>query len=307
VFNIKKRTAYEKYIFKQHLEPYLFLSPFLICFVVFLLWPIIFTFWVSFTDWTGVKPGQFVGITNYIQILGSPTFHKAFTNTLAYTVIAGFGLLILGFIIAYLLNLAFLKGKSIFRVIFFLPVAMPAIIMGSVFLVIYDHRFGALNYFIQLLGITPLNWLGDAAVSKIAVSIAFVWNQLGLVMMYFIAGLQSIDMSLYESAKIDGTNEIQMLWYITIPQLRHVMVFVGVFVTVAVFQIFQEPYILFSAQSLGATGGPEDSALSLLQYMHRLGFNYQNMGEASVVAVVIFLLILIVSVFQLRLTVSAEK
>jgi ABC-type sugar transport system permease subunit len=303
---VQRNRSFRLYRIKKNIEPFLFLSPFLICFSIFFLWPILFSIWVSFTDWTGVKAGQFIGIVNYINVLGSTTFHTAFLNTVYYAVVAGLTLLIVGFAVAYVLNFSFLRGKNLFRTIYFLPVAMPAVIMGSVFSIIYDRRYGVLNFIIQRIGLVPQNWLGDPAVTKIAVSIAFVWNQIGLVMIYFIAGLQGIDPTLYESAQIDGANGLQMLWYITIPQLRAVLVFVGVVVTVAIFQIFQEPYILFASPSLGATGGPEDSALSLLQYMHRLGFKYQNMGQASVVAIVIFAVIVIVSLLQLRLARSAE-
>ena len=282
------------------IEPYLFLLPFFICFIIFFLWPILFSFGVSFTDWRGVRTGNYVGLKNYIEVLGSSTFRKALLNTLWYAALAGGSLMLLGFIIAYILNLPIIVFKRFFRTIYFLPVAMPAVIMGGVFAVMYDWHYGVLNYLLGIVGFDRLNWLGEVGTAKLAVTIAFVWRMLGLVMIYYIAGLQGLDVSVFEAAKVDGANSWQIVLHITFPLLKPIIMFIGVVVAVEVFQIFQEPYILFSFTAMGASGGPQDSALSLLQYLHRLGFQYQHMGKASVVAMTIFGLIIGVSLLQMK-------
>jgi ABC-type sugar transport system permease subunit len=281
-------------------EPYIFLAPFLVCFLVFFLWPILFSVGVSFTDWRGVHTGNYVGTKNFVEVLSSPTFSKALLNTLIYAAISGITLIPLGFIVAYILNLEIVKWKKLFRTVFFLPVAIPTVIMGSVFAVMYEWHYGILNYFLEILGFTRLNWLGDVRTAKVAVMITFNWRMIGLVMIYYIAGLQGLDESSIEAARIDGASGLQIILYITLPLLGPIIMFIGVVLSVEVFQIFQEPYILFSFTAMGASGGPEDSALSLLQYLHRLGFQYQHMGQASVVAIVIFALIITASLIQMK-------
>jgi len=263
------------------IEPYLFLLPFFITFFIFYLWPVLFNVIITFTDWRGFHAGNYIGLKNYSELLSSSTFRKAFFNTFWYFVVAGSILLSSGFIVSYFLNIPSVRGKKIFRTIYFLPVAASPVIIGIVFVVIYEFRYGVLNYILGILGFSPVNWLGDVKFSKPAVTGLFVWRMFGLIMMYYLVGLQGLDVSVLEAAEVDGANTWQTIFYIVLPLLRPVILFISVVVSIQVFQIFQEPIVLFSSLFLGGSGGPQDSALSIMQYVYRIGFSYQEMAKAA--------------------------
>lgn len=282
------------------IEPYLFLSPFLVTFCIFFLWPILFNIGMTFTDWHGARGGNYVGLKNYVELVSSSTFRKALFNTLWYAVVGGGILLSLGFVIAYLLNGPITVGRKFFRTLCFLPVAAPAVLMALVFVIIYDWHYGVLNYVLGIVGAAPRNWLGDVALTKPSVVVVFVWRMLGLVMIYYLVGLQGLDINVFEAANVDGANRRQIIFYIMLPLLKPVILFISVVVTVEVFQIFQEPHTLFSFIFMGASGGPKDSALSLMQYIYRIGFSYQEMGKAATVALLLFGIVIGISLLQLK-------
>jgi ABC-type sugar transport system permease subunit len=285
-----------------HIEPYIFISPFLVCFLVFFLWPILFSFWIGFTDWRGFEPGRFTGLANFATVLGSSMFGKALGNTITYAVITGVVLIPLAFLFAYLLNLSVLSGRGnrLFRSLFFIPITIPVVIMGPAFSLIFGWPNGIFNHVLAAFGQASINWLGEPLPAKLVVVLVFFWRSIGLVMIYFIAGLQGIDESNIEAARIDGAGTLQIIVRVIIPMMRPVMIFVTIFLTVQVFQIFDEPYVLFSFVSMGSAGGPGDAALSMLQLMHRYGFSYQHMGQASVVATAIFVIIFAIAMLQMK-------
>ncbi|MBA7518932.1 L-arabinose transport system permease protein AraP [subsurface metagenome] len=282
------------------IEPYLFLLPFLVTFFIFFLWPILFNLGMTFTDWHGARGGNYIGIKNYVELVKSTMFRKAALNTLWYAVVGGGVLLPLGFAVAYLLNGSITVGKKFFRTLFFLPVAAPPVLMALVFVIIYDWHYGILNYLLSIVGGAPQNWLGDVAFTKLSVIVVFIWRLLGLVMIYYLVGLQGLDVNMIEAAKVDGANGRQTILYIILPSLKPVILFISVVVTIEVFQIFQEPHTLFSFVFMGASGGPEDSALSMMQYIHRIGFSYQELGKAATAVVFLFSVVIVITILQLK-------
>lgn len=282
----------------EKIEPYIFISPFYITFLLFFLWPLSFSFFMSFTDWRGVSPGNYVGFKNYISIFNDSAFQKALLNNIWYAIVIVIILLPTGLILSNILNSKKTKGRKVFRTIFITPIATSAIIVGIVFLLIYDSRTGILNWFLTNIGLPRINWLGNPAVTKPSVSILFMWRNLGLVMLYFLAGLQGIDEQIYDAAVVDGANSVQTFLYVTIPMLKPIILFVGIIMTQTIFKIFQEPHILYNF-TMGPSGGPRDAGLSLAQLLYRVSFEYQMMGKGSAIGVILFLIITIVAMIQL--------
>lgn len=280
-------------------EPYLFIAPFYVLFAAFTLYPVLFALYMSTTNWRGSRNPEFTFLANYGRIVADETFLLAFVNNLWFS--AGSIVLVipLALGIAVLLNLQWLRFKGVLRTIYFLPIATSTVIVAMVFLALYDARYGAVNYLLGLVGVSPVNWLGHPPFVKPAIMGLIAWRWTGLIMVYFLAGLQSIPQDLYEAAMVDGASAWQSFRNVTIPLLRPVLLFVIVIVTHDSFRIFDEPYIL-NRFSMGLSGGPEDAGLSLGLYLYRMGFEYRQLGYASAIGVVIFLISFAVSMLQLR-------
>jgi multiple sugar transport system permease protein len=269
---------------------YLFLTPNMLGFLVFILFPLIASFVISFFNWSLLTPPTFVGLGNYARLLvQDPVFHRILLNTLYFV----FGYVPLNIVVS--LGLAVwlsgrIRAKSLFRVIFFFPVMTPGIAVSLVWLLMYDQS-GVINWFLSLFHIHGPNWVGSSVWAMPAVILMSLWYGFGYNMLVFSAGLQSIPGHFYEAAAIDGATPLRQFWNVTIPLLSPSIFFALVMTLITSFQVFDQVFIL-------TAGGPGASTTTLVLYTYQNGFTYFRMGYAATVSTILFLLIMAVTLGQ---------
>jgi multiple sugar transport system permease protein len=278
---------------------YVFLAPALLAIFIFFFLPVVAAFFISFSDFDIYSLGNFanarlVGLKNYIVLLNDPLFWKALKNTFFFVIVAGPLSIAVSLSAALLLNSKLIKYKAFFRLVYFLPVVTTLVAVAIVWWFIYHPRFGILNFFLGFLGIQPIDWLGDPFWAMPAIILMSVWKNFGYNMIIFIAGLQNIPLDLYESAEIEGANRWQQFRSITLPMLAPTTIFVSIITMIGYFQIFAEPYIM-------TQGGPLNSTLSIVQYMYQEGFRWWNMGYSAALAFILFLIIFLGTIIQMRI------
>ncbi len=283
---------------------YLFLAPAIVSIMIFFFIPVIAAAFISFTDFDIYSLGsysnvRFLWFRNYIELLNDPLFWTALKNTFYYVIVAGPLSVGVSLGAAILLNSKLIKFKSIFRLTYFIPVVTNLVAVAIVWRFIYHPRFGLLNYCLGFFGINPIDWLGDPNWAMPAIIIMSVWKNFGYNMIIFIAGLQNIPEYLYEAAMMEGANGWQQFKKITIPMLAPTTVFISIITMIGFFQLFAEPYIM-------TQGGPLNSTLSIVQYMYQEGFRWWNMGYSASIAFVLFFIIFIATLVQLKLQKSHE-
>jgi multiple sugar transport system permease protein len=275
-----------------------FVAPALLVIAVFFFLPIIAAFLISLTDFdiyalADLANLRFVGVGNYLKLLQNPLFWQALGNTL-YFVGAGVPLSIAASLgAALLLHSRLARFKPFFRTALFAPVVTTLVAVAVIWRYLFNTRYGLLNYALGGLGIDPIDWLGDPHWAMPAVILFAVWKNFGYNMIIFLAGLQSIPEELYEAARIDGASVWRQFASVTLPMLSPVVMLVGILTIAGYFQLFAEPYVM-------TQGGPLQSTVSVLYFMYEEGFKWWNLGSASAVAFVLFLLIFAVTALQLR-------
>jgi len=274
-----------------------FVAPALMVIAVFFFLPVLAGFALSFTDFdiyalADIGNLRFVGLTNYVELLQTPLFWKALGNTL-YFVGVGVPLSIAASLgAALLLNSKLARFRPFFRVALFAPVVTTLVAVAIVWRYLLHTRSGLINYGRESLGLAPIDWLGDPRWAMPAIILFAGWKNFGYNMIIFLAGLQSIPEELYEAARIDGASSWQQLRYVTLPSLAPVVLLVSVLTMAGYFQLFAEPYVM-------TQGGPLQSTVSVLYFMYEEGFKWWNLGFASAIAFVLFVLMFAVTMLQL--------
>lgn len=274
---------------KKYRTPYLFILPFFILFLVFQLIPILWTVYISFTDWKGIGMPQFCGLKNYRKMLIDNMFWDALGNTVVYWVTGLVLILTLAVVAACLLNSRMLKGKIFFKTAAFLPNICAAIAMGLIFRMMFDENAGLINGLGTAVGFPKIPWLTSTAYSKVPVIILNVWRNTPWFTMIVLSGLLNIPKDYYEAAIVDGAGNVKQFFYITLPSLRNILFFCSVALTVDSWKMFNESYIL---------AGPGTSNTSLFQYMYESGFSIFNMGYASAIGCVLIVILMVISIVQ---------
>ena len=281
----------------KRLMPYLFLAPFLITFIVFRLWPIISAIMMSFKEIKGIGSEKFIGLANYSSLLKD----KSFLSSLGITTIFAFSSLVVLTVIPLILSVILFNkntpSRNLFRTIIFMPSLVSLVAAGTVFRLILSDQAGLLNSLMANLGMQPMKWLLDTNLTIPSLVLVASWRWTGMYIVYFSSGLASIPTELYEAARIDGASRFGLFRNITLPLLKPITVFVITIGLIGGFQVFVEPYVLYSA---GRT--PGYSGLTLALYIYRKAFRNFDFGYAATIGVVMTGIILIVSVFQLKLT-----
>ena len=277
-----------------------FLAPALLVIGLFFLLPIGASVLLSLTDFDIYALGdlanaRLVGLRNFARLVNDPLFWISLRNTFYFVFVGGPLTLGVALAAALLLHSRLVRGKSLFRTIFFAPYVTTLVAVAIVFRYLYHPRFGGLNRVLGFLGISPIDWLGDPRWAMPAIILLAVWKNFGYAMILFIAGLQAIPETLYEAARIDGAGRLQVFRKITLPLLAPTFLFLGVMTTIGYFQFFAEPYVMTGG------GGPLNATLSTGLLMYKQGFRWWNMGYAATVAVVLGLIILAFSALQFRI------
>ena len=276
-----------------------FVAPALLIVGVFFLLPVVAALALSFTDFdlyalADLRNLRFVGVANYLHLLATPLFWRAFGNTL-YFVVVGVPLSIgMSLGAALLLNAAAARGQAFFRTALFAPVVTTLVAVAVIWRYLFHTRYGLLNYLLGLAGIDPVDWLGDPHWAMPTIIFFAVWKNFGYNMVILLAGLQAVPRDLYEAARIDGAGAWHQFWHVTLPMLGPTLTMVSVLTMAGYFQLFAEPYVM-------TQGGPLQSTLSVLYFMYNEGFKWWNLGAASAVAFLLFGFIFLATAGLVRL------
>ncbi len=284
---------------RNRLTPYLFASPAMLLLLTFGIFPILVAAVISttnmnisaFASWSNV---DFVGIDNYTQLFADPDFWQALGNTVLYAVVGVPAIVLLSLGTALLLNRSQNGFFRALRSFYFVPAITAIVAVALVWGYLYNTQFGLFNYLLSLVGIEPLQWLSDPWLAKFSVGLVAVWRGTGLNIIIFLAALQGVPKEYLEAASIDGAGEWRRTFSITIPLLRFAIFFVSITTTIAWLQFFDEPFVL-------TDGGPLGSTASVSIFLYKEGFRLNQFGYASAGSVVLFAIIAIITLVQLRL------
>jgi multiple sugar transport system permease protein len=272
---------------------YVFIAPWLVSFLAFDLIPILSGFYHSFTQWTATgSEARFVGWSNYTEALTQdPLFWIAIRNTLYYMGVSVPLGLVVAFLLALLLN-SNIRGMAAYRTIYYLPSVVPVVAASIVWVFIFETRRGILNFVLEAVGLPPIRWLSDPTWAMPALIIMSLWG-LGATMIIFLAGLQGIPPELYEAAQVDGATAVQRLFRITVPLMTPTLFFTLILNLVNAFQAFANAFIL-------TNGGPNNATLLYMIHIYNHAFRYFRMGYASALAVMLFVVVFVLTVFVYR-------
>ncbi len=278
---------------EQTFWAFIFLVVPLILLSIFVFFPIIFAFIVSFYDWNLLLPDKpFIGLANYIEVLKDPVFMKAVKNTVIYTMGVVPTQTLLALFLAFMMNRKF-KGRTFFRVAFYLPAITSSVVTSIIFVWIYS-RPGLLNYLLSQIGInSEIDWLTNPNTVLFSIMALNIWTTSGYFMISFLAGLQNIPVSLYEAAEIDGASTWTQFWKITFPMVRPVTYFVVVMSLIGCFQVFDQVFVMSS-------GGPDNASTTMSYYAYKNSFKYFRFGFGAAAAVILAIIIFATTWLQKR-------
>lgn len=276
----------------------LFVLPGLISYFAWTLYPIFKSFIMSLFEWNinPAIPNKFIGLANYFELFQDPKFYTSLKNTILYTVVTVPGQMILGFLVAILLNRK-MKGQTLFRLLYYLPVVTSWVIVSILFQYLFAARGGLVNFLLKdILHIIPKNiaWLSNPKTAMIPIYTLGIWKGIGWSMLIFLAGLQGIPKEIYEAASLDGANSWKKTIKITIPLMVPTIVFVLVMLTIGGFNVFLSVYVMTG-------GGPMGSTEVLSSYMFREAFDYFHFGYGAAISVIFFLIVFTISQLQRKL------
>lgn len=272
-----------------------FIGPTALGILVFYLWPTVRTLIMSFTKTGPFGGSEFVGLTNYARLFQDPDLVQALINTAIYTVIALIGIPI-AIAIAALLNTRGLKGRGVYRTLYFIPVVTMPAAVALVWRMMFNGDYGILNQFLGLFGIQGRSWLTDPHTALVVIAIVGIWAGLGTNVVIFLAGLQGIPDSIMEAAELDGAGPVRKFLHMTIPMLSPSIFFVSIISMISALQIFDLVYMM-----LGKTNPALASSKTVVYLFYEAGFINNQRGYAAAIAFLLLIIILILTVIQFRL------
>lgn len=279
---------------RRNLSGYLFLLPALLIFALFVWYPIILGFLMSFQSIDMINPASWVGWVNYRHVLTDPLFVVAWRNTLAFTLYA----LLFGYLVPIVLALLVNEmrhGKGFFRLAFYLPVMLPPIVTVFLWRWIYNPDSGLLNALLSLFHLPGGLWLETPGSALPALMVVATWGAAGSTMLIYLAALQGVPASLYEAAEIDGASIWRRLWSITLPTIRPIMLLMLILQIIGTMQVFTEPFTITG-------GGPQNATMSLVLLIYNYAFQNADFGGASALGVMLFLVLAVFALIYMRMT-----
>jgi ABC-type sugar transport system permease subunit len=266
----------------------LFVLPFVAIFLAFSIYPLAFTLRLSFTSWHGSGAADWVGLGNYAYLLGSEAFWSSLANSGILWLLIVPIQIVVSVIVAVLLDNAKLRLRGFYRVAFIVPFVTPLVAVAQIWIVLFDQNYGAVNGLLNVVGLPDVGWLVTSQWAKPTLALLFLWKTSGFIIIIVLSGLQSIDSNIYEAASIDGANKVRQIWSITVPLLRRTIMFAVVLQTLAVFQMFAEPFVV-------TKGGPYASTTTAGLYL----YNHITRADLGTGAANSFLLVVIVMALSL--------
>ncbi len=272
---------------------YLFIAPTILGIFVLFLGPMVYSLVISFTRWDIIQPAEWIGFGNYIRMFGDKVVLHSLGVTLYYTALSVPGIVVTMFLLALLLNTK-TKGISVFRTIFYVPAIVPAVAYSVLWMFIYQPQFGLINNLLGIIGIPPQDWIyGEKSVIP-ALALASIWGA-GNTMIVYLVGLQGIPAELYESMEMDGGGAMHKLWFITVPMMSPVIFYNMTITIITSMQTFTQSFIMTG-------GGPNNASLFYVLHMYRVAFHNQQMGYASAMSWLLFVLVGVITVIVFRLS-----
>ena len=281
----------------KNISVYLYLIIPLFIYITFFIIPNINVIRYSFLKWDGINPVQeFVGLKNYIRLFNDSIFTKSLKNTVLYTVSIVTVNVIVGLLIAVLI---YKKSRTniTFRTLIFMPAMICSVAIGIIWAFMYDSNVGAINLIFEKLGLEVFQkqWLSNPKIAIFAVAFVHIWQSFGYGVILFIAGLLGIPEEIYEAARVDGVNNLQNFIYITVPMLKTTVALVWILSSIDSFIAFDFVYVM-------TRGGADHSSEVLATYLYKQGFQYNNVGYSSSIGTILFLIVFVMAIFQLRLS-----
>ncbi|MCL5029523.1 MAG: sugar ABC transporter permease [Bacteroidetes bacterium] len=282
----------------KKLVPYLLVSPYILHFMLFIAFPVVFSIVLTFNKWNIISPMKYIGLTNYIRLFQDKFFLQSLINTIIFLIIHIPLQIVIALLLAEVLNQK-IKFRGFFRAAFFLPVIVSGVVVTILWQQLYGFDTGLLNRILIAMGIGRIGWLVDPAWAMPSIAIMATWKNVGLYVILFLVGLQTVPPHYYEAADIEGATHLQKFFKITLPTINPTIFMVVVLSTISGFSLFIEPYIMTG-------GGPLNSTLSAVLYIYKQGFFYYHMGYSATLGLFFALLILSVVAIQKKF-VEREK
>ncbi|WP_309572738.1 sugar ABC transporter permease [Deinococcus sp.] len=291
---LPRRVPWSYDRFQQRFAPYIFTSPFFILFAIFALFPLIFSLYLAFHLWNpldGLGNWKFVGWENFQLALGAPDlFWVALKHTVWIGLLSGVPQHLVALPLAFVINQALRRWQSSISTVLFLPYITNAVAITIVFGMLYSEHLGLLNYLLHQIGLGPVRWLAVPQLVPYSVAAVVFWRYVGWNVILYLSGLQAISEDVYEAATVDGANNWQKFWYITLPLLRPMMFYAFTLTIVGNMQLFEEPFIM-----TGQGGGSGGAALTSAMHIYNTAFRDLDMGYASAMSWLLFLAIFVLS------------
>jgi len=275
---------------RKKILPYLLVSPYLIFVIVFVLFPVIFCFFLTFHKWNIIAPMHFIGTANYNRLVHDRLFWKAIGNTLKFLLLHIPLQLVVSLLLAQLLNQQ-IRAKSFFRASFFMPVIVSGVVVTILWQQLLGYDSGLINRLFVNLGMEKTGWLIDPDIAIYSIAVMATWKNVGLYVILFLVGLQTVPTQYYEAAKLEGANRWQQFYHITLPMINPTIFMVVILSTIGGFSLFIEPYIMTG-------GGPLNTTLSAVLYIYKQAFQYYNMGYSATLGFFYAIMIMTVVILQ---------
>ncbi len=270
--------------------PYLLVSPYVVHFILFVAFPVGFSIVLTFHNWNIISPMEYTGLNNYVRLVNDKTFLKSMGNTLIFLIIHIPLQIVFALFLAEILNQN-IKLRGVFRGAFFLPVIVSGVVVTILWQQLYGYDTGLLNRLLVNIGLGKIGWLTDPDIAMASIAVMATWKNVGLYIVLFLVGLQTVPTQYYEAADLEGATHLQKFFKITLPMINPTIFMVVILSTIGGFSLFIEPYIMTG-------GGPLNSTVSAVLYIYKQGFFYYHMGYAATLGLFFALIILAVIVIQ---------
>lgn len=283
---------------REALAGYLFILPTFLGYTVFVIGPILGAIWISLTSYDLLSPARFIGLGNYTRLLADPRLRTVYANTIFFTVFAVSLNVSIGLFLAVLVNRKMPAALRYFlRTAYFFPVLVGLVYCSIIWQFLYQKDTGIINYYLGLLGVAPIPWLSGRQWIMPSIIFMDVWKNTGFSMLVFLAGLQNISQSYYEAAAIDGANRWQQFRHVTLPLITPTLFFNVIIYMIGALQVFDSIQVLTG-------GGPGDASRSLVMYIYENAFQLFQMGYASAISITLFIIIMILTLIQFKVSQS---
>jgi multiple sugar transport system permease protein len=275
---------------RKKILPYLLVSPYLVHFILFVAFPVGFSIVLTFHKWNIISPMEYTGFNNYVRLFNDKTFLRSIGNTLIFLVIHIPLQIIFALFLAEILNQK-IKLRGAFRGAFFLPVIVSGVVVTILWQQLYGYDSGLLNRLLTGIGLGKIGWLTDPDIAMASIAVMATWKNVGLYIILFLVGLQTVPAQYYEAADLEGATHLQKFFKITLPMINPTIFMVVILSTIGGFSLFIEPYVMTG-------GGPLNSTISAVLYIYKQGFFYYHMGYAATLGLFFAFIILAVVMIQ---------